>query len=131
MAVRTMWSLAAIPLGLFAAYTVTPGTAAERSIHGQVIDAGTRQPLAHVRVVVLDARRAAETSESGAYTMRNLPTEAVRVEFRHPCYFPVQVTIPAGREAEVTIGMPFDEESLKSAGCGGRGARGARGAPGE
>jgi hypothetical protein len=44
--------------------------------------------------------------------------------FKHPCYFTVQVTIPADSSVAVSIGLPFDQASLRRPGCGGLGARG-------
>ena len=94
-----------------------------RPVYGRVIDAGTGKPIESVPVIASGAQIGTVTKANGTFVLSNVPGDLTRIEFRHPCYFRVQVTIPENRDVEVEIGLPFDQSSLQRAGCGGLGAR--------
>jgi hypothetical protein len=122
---------------VFCALAVAAGFASNqinvraRTGFGRVIDAGTGRPIEGVSVAVLTARIGTQTGTNGAFRLNQIPADSTHLDFRHPCYFPVSVTVPArgDQEIEIEIGMPFDAASLQRPGCGGLGARGKRDTP--
>ena len=58
------------------------------SIHGQVLAAVTRQPLAGAAVVVLDRRLAAVTGDDGRFTVAGVPADLHRVQIVSVGYEP-------------------------------------------
>lgn len=123
---RRAWALLSIPCVL-AAHSLAPAAsplrAAVRSIHGRVVEVGGTAAVSEVQVSVAGISVGTKTSAKGTYELRDLPAGTTQLVFRHPCYFPVQITIPADGDIAVSIGLPFDQTSLRRAGCGGAGAR--------
>lgn len=100
-----------------------PHTPATRVISGRVLQVESVTPIATVQVMVRGERIGVFTNVYGRFTLPDVPTGTVELVLRHPCYFPVHVALPATGDAVVAIGLPFDESSLRRAGCGGLGAR--------
>lgn len=96
---------------------------ATRTVIGHVIDAGTVQGLSGVNVMAPRQRIGTRTTANGDFRLSDVPDGVTRIELRHPCYYSVQVTIPATGDVELEVGLPFDRASLQRAGCGGLGAR--------
>ncbi len=94
-----------------------------RAISGRVLQVGTTTPIPTVQVMVRGQRIGVPTDTHGRFALPDVPEGSVEIVLRHPCYFPVQVTMPAAGDAAIVIGLPFDQTSLKRAGCGGLGAR--------
>lgn len=104
-----------------------PHSALRRVVHGRVIDAGTGKPVERVPVMVVGDTVGTFTDVDGAFALSGVPSNRSRIEFRHSCYFPVQVAISNDADVEIEIGLPFDQASLRRSGCGGLGARARRG----
>ena len=114
--------LAALVVSGFAKARSSPQTAT-RTVIGRVIDAGTVQGLSSVNVMAPSQRIGTRTKANGDFRLSDVPEGVMRIELRHPCYYSVQVTIPAIGDVELEVGLPFDRASLQRAGCGGLGAR--------
>ena len=112
-------------LALLATLGLAPAAPARggRAVHGRVTDAETGDPLASVSVVAVGTRAGAISTASGRFVIRDVDGGESTVLLRHPCYLPVRVTIPETGDVQLSLGMPFDESSLRRAGCGGLGAR--------
>lgn len=100
-----------------------PGAPVVRAVYGRVTDAGTTTALAGVRVAVHGMRVGSVTRTDGAFTITAVPADSVQLDFRHPCYLPVIVSVPLGGDVAVTLGLPFDHAARQRTGCGGLGAR--------
>src|SRR5689334_17023242 len=96
---------------------------ATRTIHGRVIDAATGKAIGNLPIVVSGASVGSATNAGGVFSIANVPDDATTIQFRHPCYFAVQVSIPPKGDVEIDIGLPFDVSSRQRAGCGGLGGR--------
>ena len=94
-----------------------------RTVSGRIVDAGTGKQLASVAVVAVGARVGSTSDASGTFAMTSVPSDVSKIDFRHPCFLPVQVTIAKDADVEIEIGLPFDQSSLQRPGCGGLGAR--------
>ena len=94
-----------------------------RSVSGRVIDGGTGKPVDGAKIIAIGAGIGSTSGANGVFTLASVPADVPRVEFRHPCYFAVQVTVPVNTDVEIEIGLPFDNTSLQRPGCGGLGAR--------
>jgi hypothetical protein len=92
-------------------------------VYGRIIDAGTGKTINSVPVIVAGEQIGTISKADGTFAMQGVPGEATRIEFRHPCYFPVFVAVPPDKSVEIEVGLPFDESSLRRPGCGGLGAR--------
>ena len=125
---KTALLILAITLATTAAFTarIPPASSARRIVHGRVIDAGTGKPIASVPITVSGESLGTLTRANGTFAMAGVPGNRSRIEFTHPCYFPVYVIIPNDADADIEIGLPFDNSSLQRAGCGGLGARAKR-----
>ncbi len=76
-----------------------------------------------VQVVVRGQRIGVATGADGRFKLPEVPEGALELVLRHPCCFPVQVSRPTTGDAAIALGLPFDEASLRRAGCGGLDAR--------
>ena len=94
-----------------------------RAVHGRVIDAGTGRPIEGVKIAVFATQLGIATNVEGKFALKDVPSGSARVDFRHPCYLPVQVTTPIAGDVDIEMGLPFDNASLQRPGCGGLGAR--------
>lgn len=97
----------------------TPNEVPRRSVSGRVFDAGTGKPIESVPITVIGEAIGTLTNANGKFTMAAVPATRSRIEFRHPCYFAVQVNVSNDTDAEIEIGLPFDQSSLNRPGCGG------------
>jgi hypothetical protein len=100
-----------------------PSPAQARTVYGRVTDAETGAPLETVSVVAVGTRTGAISTSNGTFVIRDVIAGATTVLVRHPCYLTVQVTIGSTDDVQLSLGLPFDESSLRRAGCGGLGAR--------
>jgi hypothetical protein len=94
-----------------------------RAISGRILQVGTAAPIASVQVMIRGERIGSMTATNGRFDLPDVPDGPAELVLRHPCYFPVYIALPAAGDATIAIGLPFDESSLKRAGCGGLGAR--------
>jgi hypothetical protein len=60
------------------------------------------------------------TTNAGLFKIHDVPAGVQEVEFEHPCYMPVKVTIPAEGDVSLSIGLPYDSASLKKPFCSGK-----------
>lgn len=104
-------------------FTTAQSAAPARVAFGRVIDAGTGKPLSSVSVIVPNASLGVNTNANGVFRLDSIPASVSSIDFKHPCFLPVRVTIPPASDGEIHVGLPFDNTSLKRAGCGGLGAR--------
>lgn len=94
-----------------------------RIVSGRILQVGTVSPIPTVQVMIRGERIGVTTGADGRFALSEVPEGAVELVLRHPCYFPVQIALPATGDAAFAIGLPFDQRSLQRAGCGGLGAR--------
>ena len=94
-----------------------------RAVSGRVLQVGADTPIPSVQVLVRGERIGSRTGAQGRFTLADVPEGPVELVLRHPCYFPVQVTLPASGDVSIAIGLPYDQASTRRAGCGGLGAR--------
>ncbi len=99
------------------------GTRSARAISGRILQVGTVEPIPSVQVSIRGERIGVMTTATGRFELPEVPEGSAELVLRHPCYFPVQIALPATGDAVIAIGLPFDESSLQRAGCGGLGAR--------
>ncbi len=99
------------------------GTGSTRAIAGRVLQVGVDTPIPGVQVRVRGERIGSSTGAQGRFALADVPAGPVELVLRHPCYFPVQVTLPATGDVSVAIGLPYDQASNRRAGCGGLDAR--------
>ena len=78
LTLRCVCVAAALLAGVVAAHARETPRAG--SIHGQVLDAATRRPLAAAAVVVLDRSLAAVTGDAGRFTLMDVPAGLHRVQ---------------------------------------------------
>ncbi len=124
---RALYTLALLPL-LVSATNVPPAQASQpqtRVVSGQVLQVGSYTPITSVRAYVRGTRIGAVSTKHGRFILRDVPEGTTELVLRHPCYFPLQITIPASGQVSVSVGLPFDAAALARAGCGGAGARAA------
>jgi hypothetical protein len=123
-----LWACAAALCAVGVGATLAPSQVNVRARigSGRVIDAGTGRPVDGVSIIIPNARIATRTGTNGTFRLNRVPADSTAFEFRHPCYFPVRVAVPPGADVEIEIGLPFDDASLRRAGCGGLGARSKR-----
>jgi hypothetical protein len=94
-----------------------------RTVYGRVVQVDARTPVEGVAAYFSGIKVGMVTGKRGQYWLDSVPVGATELTFTHPCYFAVRVSIPAGGDVSVSIGLPFDQASLKRPGCGGLGAR--------
>lgn len=76
-------------------------------------------PVPSVRAVVQLDTIGAVGNDVGVFVITGVPTGAQSIVIQHPCYFPVQIAIPAAGDVELDIGLPYNAASVRRAGCGG------------
>ncbi|KPK02255.1 MAG: hypothetical protein AMS20_12305 [Gemmatimonas sp. SG8_28] len=103
-------------VGLFATAALAGQLAAQTTgtIRGRVVAAGTREPLAEVRVNVAD--RAARTDADGQFVVSNVPAGTYTVQARMLGYSPAEATatVAAGQTATVELVLTPQAVSLSA-----------------
>lgn len=92
---------------------------AVRSVYGRVFKGGTMIPVPGVRVAVQLETIGSVGNDSGVFVITGVPTGEQSIVIKHPCYFPMQITIPSAGDVELSVGLPYDAASVRRAGCGG------------
>ena len=127
MARWTVLTSLILAIGIIAAAAPTRADAdaarKTRTVSGRILEVGTVAPISSVQVVLRGERIGTMTAANGRFELPEVPEGATELVLRHPCYFVVQVVLPAAGDAVIALGLPFDESSLRRAGCGGLDAR--------
>jgi TonB-linked SusC/RagA family outer membrane protein len=76
-------------------------------ITGQVIDADTKNPIPAVRVTVTGTTLGALTTDSGRFTIRNVPADAKSIDVRRIGYIGATVTLVRGQN-DYSVGLKQD-----------------------
>lgn len=118
---------ALLVIGCIAAAVFPRGTSSQisvsdvavRSVYGRVVKGGTTIPVPSVRAAVRLDTIGSVGNDSGVFVITGVPTGEQSIVVQHPCYFPVQIAIPAEGDVELSVGLPYDAASVRRAGCGG------------
>lgn len=112
MKMKLSAAMLAVALGM------APSAWAESDIEGEVIDAGTGQPLAGARVTVVDGQAAAMTGDEGLFRI-TVPDGRVTLRVEAPGFNPVLVPVRGassfGVKLSATTGEAFYDNDLLKA----------------
>lgn len=96
---------------------------AARTLYGQITGSNGSDSLMNVRVQIVGATIGTMTDNRGMFRLADVPDGTIRLRVQHPCFLTVEVEVPAGEDAEVSVGLPFNHASVRQPGCGGLGQR--------
>ncbi len=92
-------------------YQAMPGKA---TLHGRVVDAGTGEPVAKVKIIVHGSQQITTTDENGLFTLRDLPLDEVELYITAVGYGLVKrrVAVKDGENTEKDIAISQEAAAL-------------------